>query len=80
MNLMKQNHEESQSDLLKMKQFMQNNSPNESLPRDINDTSNEQVSVKSLKFLMILKSYKRIVNKFLHTYRIPNIIVVNKKY
>ena len=59
---MKRNHEELQSELLKMKQFMQKYAPNESLPQDINDTSNEQVSVKSLKFLMILKSYKMFAN------------------
>ncbi|KAG5585152.1 hypothetical protein H5410_045586, partial [Solanum commersonii] len=40
---MKQNHEKLQSKLLQMRQFMQKYAPNESLPQDINGTSNEQV-------------------------------------
>ncbi|XP_049399793.1 uncharacterized protein LOC125869753 [Solanum stenotomum] len=43
MDLMKQNHEKLQSELLRMRQFMQKYAPNESFPQDINDTSNEQV-------------------------------------
>ncbi|KAK4729674.1 hypothetical protein R3W88_022662 [Solanum pinnatisectum] len=43
MDLMKQNHEMLQSELLQIRQFMQKYAPNESLPQDINGTSNEQV-------------------------------------
>ncbi|KAH0669604.1 hypothetical protein KY285_023767 [Solanum tuberosum] len=43
MDLMKQNNEKLQLELLQMRQFMQKYPPNESLPQDINGTSNEQV-------------------------------------
>ena len=41
---MKQNHDKLQSELLQMRQFMQKYAPNESLSRDINGNSNEQVT------------------------------------